>query len=69
METKSSAKLSLTKREIITLISIVEKEKERYDAIDYSQLDDDKAGDVGDEHEVIDGVFLMLKAAYSDSFE
>ena len=69
METKSSAKLSLTKREIITLMSIVGKEKERYDAIDYSQLDDDKASDVGDEHEVIGGVFLMLKTAYSDSFE
>lgn len=41
----------------------------KYDAIDYEQLDDDEAGDVGDEHEVVNGLLSMLKIAYSDTFE
>lgn len=69
MESNSTAKLSFIKKELVTLISIVEKEKEKYDAIDYEQLDDDEAGDVGDEHEVVDGLLSMLKIAYSDTFE
>ncbi|MET1257525.1 hypothetical protein [Aliikangiella maris] len=69
MENKSTAKLSFIKKELVTLMSIVEREKEKYDAIDYEQLDDDEAGDVGDEHEVIDGLLSMLKIAYSDTFE
>ena len=69
MESNSTAKLSLIKKELVTLISIVEKEKEKFDAIDYDQLDDDEAGDVGDEHEVVNGLLSMLKIAYSDTFE
>ena len=69
MESNSTAKLSFIKKELVTLISIVEKEKEKYDAINYDQLDDDEAGDVGDKHEVINGVLSMLKIAYSDTFE
>ncbi|WP_308363653.1 MULTISPECIES: hypothetical protein [unclassified Microbulbifer] len=68
MAGNATAKVSFTKRELASLLAIVEKEKERYDAIDYDQLDDDEAGDVGDEHEVIDGIFSMLKASYSDTF-
>lgn len=69
MEDSSTVKLSFIKKELVTLISIIEKEKERYDAIDYEQLGDDEAGDVGDEHEVVDGILSMLKIAYSDTFE
>lgn len=69
MEINSSAKLSFIKKELVTLISIMEKEKDRYDAIDYDQLSDDEAGDVGDEHEVVNGILSMLKAAYTDTFE
>ncbi len=69
MEDSSTAKLSFIKKELVTLISIIKKEKERYDAIDYDQLNDDEAGDVGDEHEVVDGILSMLKIAYSDNFE
>ena len=69
MESNSTAKLSFIKKELVTLISIVEKEKEKFDAIDYEQLGDDEAGDVGDEHEVVNGLLSMLKIAYSDTFE
>jgi hypothetical protein len=69
MESYSTAKLSLIKKELVTLISIVEKEKEKFDTIDYDQLDDDEAGDVGDEHEVVNGLLSMLKIVYSDTFE
>lgn len=69
MESNSSAKLFFMKRELLSLIEIIQKEKERYDAIDYEQLDDDEAGDIGDEHETVSGILSMLKAAYSDTFE
>jgi hypothetical protein len=69
MDNNSSARVSLLKRELASLISIVEKEKARYDAIDYSQLSDDEAGDIGDEHEVISGILSMLKASFDESFK
>lgn len=69
MENNSTAKLSFIKKELLTLISIIEKEKEKFDAIDYEQLDDDEAGEVGDEHEVVNGLLSMLKIAYTDTFE
>jgi len=62
MENNSIAKIAFLKKELFTLITIVEKEKERYDSVDYSQLDDDK---VGDEHEIVNSLFSMLKASYS----
>ena len=69
MENDVTAKIALLKRELTSLIAIVEKEKERYDAIDYTLLDDDEAGDVGDEHEVINGTLAMLKATFENTFK
>lgn len=69
MGKNSTAKLSFIKKELVTLISIMEREKEKFDAIDYEQLDDDEAGEVGDEHEVVNGLLSMLKIAYTDTFE
>ncbi len=69
MENSSIAKVSFLKRELTSLIAIVEREKEKYDAIDYDKLDDDEAGDVGDEHEIVDGLLSMLKASCSETFK
>ena len=69
METNSTAKVSLLKKELTSLIAIVEKEKSRYDAIDYEKLGDDEAGDIGDEHEIVDGILSMLKASHKDTFK
>lgn len=69
MGNNSTAKLSFIKKELVTLISIMEREKEKFDAIDYEHLDKDEAGEVGDEHEVVNGLLSMLKIAYTDTFE
>ncbi|WP_445767171.1 hypothetical protein [Rheinheimera sp.] len=68
MANNATAKVSLLKKELAALIAIVETEKQRYDAIDYDSLSDDEAGDTGDEHETIDGILVMLKASYADTF-
>ena len=68
MENDVTAKIALLKRELTSLIAIVEKEKERYDAIDYTLLDDDEAGDTGDEHENVSGILIMLKARFENTF-
>lgn len=69
MPNNPTARVAFLKRELGALIQILEKEKERYDAIDYSKLDDDEAGNVGDDHEVIDGILSMLKASFEDTFK
>lgn len=69
MANDSTAKVSLLKKELLALIAIVEKEKQRFDAIDYEKLNDDEAGETGDEHETIDGILSMLKASYADTFK
>lgn len=69
MENNSTAKISLTKRELVSLIAVIEKEKERYDAINYEKLNDDEAGDIGDEHEVINGILSMLRATMEVTFK
>jgi hypothetical protein len=69
MANDSTAKISLLKKELLALIAIVENEKQRFDAIDYEKLNDDEAGETGDEHETIDGILSMLKASYADTFK
>ncbi len=69
MENNPTANISFLKRELISLISIVEKEKERYDNIDYSQLSDDEAGEIGDEHEVVNSIYSMLEINLNESFK
>lgn len=69
MANNATAKVSLLKKELAALITIVEAEKQRYDAIDYDSLSDDEAGDTGDQHETVDGILAMLKASYADTFE
>jgi hypothetical protein len=69
MANNATAKVSFLKKELLALIAVVEAEKQRYDAIDYDSLSDDEAGDMGDEHETIDGILSMLKASYADTFE
>lgn len=68
MENNSVAKISLLKRELLTLISILEKEKDRFDKIDYATLVDDEAGNIGDEHEIVNALAAMLKAGLQDNF-
>lgn len=68
MEINSTAKVAFTKRELLSLIEVVEEKQRYYEGIDYEQLDDDEAGEVGDEHEVNDGILAMLKAAYTSAF-
>lgn len=69
MENNSTVKISFLKRELVSLISIVEKEKKYYDSIDYSQLGDDEAGEVGDEHEVVNAILSMLKVNLDEAFK
>ena len=69
MQSNATAKVSLLKKELAALITIVEAEKQRYDAIDYDSLSDDEAGDTGDQHETVDCILAMLKASYADTFE
>jgi hypothetical protein len=63
-----TAKVAFLKRELSKIIELVAAEKERYDKIDYSELDDDKAGDVGDEHELINRIHAHLAAVFEEAF-
>jgi hypothetical protein len=64
-----TAKLSLLKRELATLIEIVKERQRLNAAFDYAAVPDDLAGEIGDEHEVVNGILSMLEASYADTFE
>ncbi len=63
-----TAKVALLKRELSKIIELVAAEKERYDKIDYSELDADEAGEVGDEHEFINRIHAYLAAVFEEAF-
>lgn len=50
------------------LIQVVSEAKKTYDAIDYSELTDDEAGEVGDQHELVGGILSMLEASFAEKF-
>jgi len=63
-----TAKVAFLKRELLKIIEFVTAEKERYDKIEYSELGDDKAGDMGDEHELIKRMHAHLAAVFQEAF-
>ena len=69
MGNSGSAKIVVLKRELSKLIELVSAEKTRYDALDYSSLTDDEAGEVGDDHELVSRMLANLSAIFEASFE
>lgn len=68
MDDKSVAKIPFLKKELLLVLETMRKEKERFDAIDYSKLSDEDAADTGEEHEMINMICSMLYKHYADSF-
>jgi hypothetical protein len=63
------ARVALLKRELSKLIELAAAENERYNKIAYSSLDDDEAGDLGDDHELINRMLANLSAIYQEVFD